>query len=122
MVRSAFTDECALLRDWSGSRAPVCLDFGKSNKPEEDAIWCVLPGSTDRRAYIVALTRAGIIGLHRAEKTQAVPDFAEIQKQLEETISANISRLRVQTLNQPAVPLPGFRNYLDGRARRRRRF
>jgi competence protein CoiA len=127
---SVFLDECALLREWAGSRAPVFFDFGEGNKPEDSVLWCLLRGTPNGKAYIAKFSRAGFIDLHRARAAQMGQDFAELLKKLNEIASGDISRRRAQTLDQLArQPHYGrsrqpqsFQQYLEQRARSRRRF
>ena len=127
---SVFSDECALLREWAGSRAPVLFDFGEVNKPEEPVLWCLLPGSQNGRMYIAAFLRSGFIEVHRAGAPRDF--FAESLKELNGIISTDVSRRRAQALNQLAQPPHkdrwrgplSFQEYLvrKQRARSRRRF
>jgi hypothetical protein len=130
LMLSVFSDECALLREWAGSRAPVFFDFGEVNEPEDAVLWYVLPGNPNRKAYVAAFSRAGFIELHRAGATQMGQDFAEFLKKLSGMVSGDISRRRAQTLNQLArQPQNGrsrrtqsFQQYLARKQRSRRRF
>jgi len=132
MIKSVFTDECTLLREWGGSRSPVLFDFGESDKPEEAALWCLVPSNSDARAYVAALTREGFIKLHRTEAVQVFQDFAQVLKRLSKIISVDISRRHSQTTNRllrqsqssRSHRAKSFEEYLarKQRARSRRRF
>ncbi len=53
-----YFDKCALLRDWSGNKAPVFFDFG------EDVLWGLLPKTiTIEGRYLVSIKRDLLIGL-----------------------------------------------------------
>ena len=129
-IRSVFTDECALLREWAGCRAPVFFDFAEVNKPEGGAIWWLLPRRPNGKAYVLPFSRADFIKLHRTGATQESLDFAVILKKLSEIVSSDTSRRRAQMLNQFArQPQKGhsrrplsFRQYLARKQRSRRRF
>jgi competence protein CoiA len=112
-LRTVFSDECALLREWCGSRAPVFFDFG-----EAVPLWCLLPGNANGKAYVGPFSRASFIELHLGQ------DFAGLLKTLSELVSIHISGRRAQALNQRAQPSQsGFQQYLARqRARSRRRF
>lgn len=119
-LRSVFSDECALLREWCGSRTPVFFDFG-----EAVPLWCLLPGNPNAKAYVGPFSRARFIQLHLARTTQGGQDFAGLLKTLSEIVSIHISSRSAQALNQLAQPSwTGFQEYLarTQRARSRRRF
>jgi len=133
LILKAFSDECVLLREWAGCRAPVFIDFGKDNKSEGARLWCLLPGSPNGWAYIAVFTRPGLIKLHRDGAKQIGQDFAESLKILSKIVTADIAlRRRAQKQNQLALQArnsrsrrpQSFRQYLarKQRARSRRRF
>ncbi|MDX1901851.1 MAG: competence protein CoiA family protein [Gammaproteobacteria bacterium] len=68
---SGYLDECALLRDWAGSPAPILFDFD-----ETATLWYLLPHSSVSHAYVVKFSKEYFITLHRdgAEKSKEL-DF-----------------------------------------------
>ena len=117
-LRRVFSDECALLREWCGSRAPVFLDFGEAVR-----LWCLLPGNPNGKAYVGPFARARFIELHLARTTQTGQDFAGLLKTLSEIVSIDLSGRIALSRNQFVQPPPnGFRQYVAQRVRSRRRF
>jgi hypothetical protein len=118
-VRRVFSDECALLREWAGSNAPIFFDFG-----EEQVLWWLLAKSPDGRAYVALFPRAQFIEIHRSGATQVVRDsFDEFVKDLSKLVVDYESHLRAQALNRASMqPLQGFRQYLARRGKLRTRF
>lgn len=60
LMLRGFLDECALLRDWAGSPAPIFFDFD-----ETSTLWYLLPQSTVSQAYVVKFSKEYFIELHR---------------------------------------------------------
>lgn len=56
---SGYLDECALIRDWAGSRVPVAFDFG-----DEEGLWYLFPISTVALGYVVHFRIEDFIKLH----------------------------------------------------------
>jgi hypothetical protein len=113
-VRRAFSDECALLRDWTGSsHRPVFFDFG-----EREVLWA-LTKNTDGPSYLIRFSRANFIEMHRRGPTQADGDFGQLVKDLSQLIVDYESHLRAQASKR--APLQGFQRYLARRDRLRRR-
>lgn len=56
VVRVPFSDECAILREWVGGRAPVFIDFGA----DED-LWWILKGESNGPAYVARLPRGQFV-------------------------------------------------------------
>lgn len=133
-IFSVSTDGCALLREWAECRAPVFFDFAKVSKSESGLLWCLMPMSTNRKVYVLAISRTYFIKLHRDGLIKENQDFAEIFKRLSEIVSRYISQRqaqhsRAQMLNQltrrpryrRSRRPEGFQQYLR-RKRDRRRF
>ncbi|MCB2168430.1 MAG: hypothetical protein KQI78_12280 [Deltaproteobacteria bacterium] len=95
-ILSVFTDECALLREWAGCRAPVFFDFAELNKTEGVPLWCLLPISSDGKVFVLPFSRAYFIKLHRTGAKQEGLDFAAILKDLNEIVSRYISHISAQ--------------------------
>ena len=91
-MRRAFSDNCALLREWAGSHAPIFFDFG-----EEQELWWLLAKSPDGRVYVARFPRAQFIEIHRSGATQMVRDlFDEFVKDLSKLVANYASHLRTQ--------------------------
>ncbi len=67
-----YPDDCRLVREWFGNRAPVFFDFG-----ERDNLWCLLPESPDGQAYIVLTSRKQFIEIHRMGTPLDALSFAD---------------------------------------------
>lgn len=67
-VRRLYADECALLREWSASQAPIFFDFGDGR-----TLWWLLPGRLNDSAYVALFPREQFIHFHR---TGVVQDLA----------------------------------------------
>lgn len=93
--------ECALLREWASSRAPVFIDFGA------DELWCLAPGTRDGMATIYPGPKTNFVKAHREGKYGFQPK--------------TIVRLPMRA-SLPKISLPGFERYMARRARWRRRF
>jgi competence protein CoiA len=85
-VRRAFSNECALLREWAGSHAPIFFDFG-----EEQVLWWLLTGRPDGPAYVAQFPRTTFIHIHRGGATH---DFDEFVRDLSKLVADYESHLR----------------------------
>ena len=105
-IRTVFSDECALLRDWGGGPAPVFFDFGR----EEPMLWWLLHPS-----LLVPIPRADFINSHLSGETDITRQFDGLMNARDKLVAARELQLR-------ATPLQGFQQYLPRKARFRRRF
>lgn len=108
LVRLVFPDECALLREWSGSTSLVFIDFGESSR-----IWWLLNKGAGKPAYALPFPRAQFVGSHRGQTNE----FEGLAKQFEVLVTEyelHLTRLR-------SAPLPQFQNNQAYRNSRRRR-
>lgn len=113
LVRRVFSDNCALLREWTGSDAPIFFDFH-----EMQALWWLFAKSTDGSAYLAPYPRAKFIESHRGGKTEIAREFDQFVKDIPKLVGDYESHLRAQALKRaPTQPLQGF-----WRDRLRRRF
>jgi len=71
-IKQIRSDECALLREWVGSYAPIFFDFGS-----EQALSWLIAGRPDGRAYVGPISRASFVAMHRGGVTR---DFDELVK------------------------------------------
>lgn len=94
LVLRVSSEECRLLREWAGSRAPVFFDFG-----EQQRLWWLLPGTPDGREYVVAFSRAEFIAIH-CGGAQKAHDFEKFLNDCGTLISVY---LRTQLLSQSAL-------------------
>jgi len=115
LVRRAFSDECALLREWAGSHVPIFFDFG-----EEQVLWWLLTKSPDGPVYVAQFSRTDFIEIHRGGAAQMARDFDEIVKDLRKLVVDYESHLRHQALKR--APPQGFQQHLARRDKFRRRF
>jgi hypothetical protein len=80
-VQRLHADDCALLREWSDSLAPIFFDFGGQ------ALAWLLPGRFNRFVYVTQLPRAQFIHIQRTGLVQADLDFAGFVKELSELVA-----------------------------------
>jgi len=107
LVRS---DECALLREWVGSHAPIFFDFGS-----EQALSWLIAGRPDGLAYVGPVSRASFIAMHRGGVTQMTRDFDELVKDFSGLVADHESYLQRASLQ----PVRSFHlAHMDRRQRR----
>jgi len=111
------SDDCALLREWAGSRAPIFLDFDN----EQPLTW-LIAGCAGGPAYVGPISRASFIEMHRSGVTQTGRDFDKLVKDFCGLVAQYEPYLQAQALQRSSPPLLGFQRYLNRRARLRRRF
>jgi hypothetical protein len=72
MVRKVFSDDCALLREWADSNAPIFFDLG-----EMQPLWWSFAKSGNGWAYVAPYPRAQFIESHRGtpQAAQAFDEF-----------------------------------------------
>ncbi len=117
-VRRAFSDNCALLREWADSNAPIFFDLG-----EMQVLWWLFAKSTNGSAYVAPYPRAKFIESHRGAATEIAREFDEFMNDIPKLVADYESHLRAQALRRaPTQPLQGFQQYLARRDRLRRRF
>lgn len=96
IVRKIFSDECALLREWAGSQAPIFFDFGEVHR-----LWWLLPkGPNGKREYVGEFPRPSFIGLHRVGTEQDTQVFEKFLQDFNGLISTRESQLRALS-NRP---------------------
>ena len=103
-VRRAFLDECALLREWAGSNAPVFFDLG-----EMERLWWLFGKSANGSAYLHPFSRAQFIEWHRSTATEAARQFDEFVSFLPKLIADYESRPRAQPLTRDPLRPRRFR-------------
>lgn len=112
IMRSVLPNECALLRDWSGSSAPVFFDFG-----EQQRIWWLFPKCPDGKSYIAEFPRVSFVHIFLSGETDAferlLKDFSDLILERNRTLAHN-NRIRTQG------QLQGFERHLAHTERARR--
>lgn len=117
MLVEVRSDECALLREWTASRAPVFFDFGI----EQPLTWCVA-GHPDGRAYVGPVSHANFIKLHRDGAVQPAGDFDELVKNVHELVAMYESYRKAQAWKGGSLqPFDAFGRHSARRGRDRRR-
>jgi len=117
LVRRAFSDKCVLLREWSGSHAPIFFDFG------EEVLWWLFSKIPNGPVYIAQFLRTEFIEILRGGASQMARDFEELVKDLSKLVADYESHLRAQALKRARPqPLRGFQRYSARRNKLRRRF
>ena len=110
------SDECALLREWVGSHAPVFFHFGG------EQLWWILKGNSDGSAYVAGFPVSEFMKIHIGGATQDARDFEGFLKDLSELVSQYESPLRTQALKQASpIRAQGFQRYQTPPIKRRGR-
>jgi hypothetical protein len=103
MRRIRLPNQCALLRDWAGSRKSVLFDFSGFNEPEDAQpsqfelfrshkplathLWWLV-GVVDEMAYMVPFGRAKFVQYHIPEAAKNARDFAKLLEYLRAIVGA----------------------------------
>lgn len=102
-IRIPFTDECAILREWSGGQAPVFIDFGAG-----PTLWWILFGMPNGSVEVAPFARRDLIEILREGGTQKAREFDEFVSSLRRPGSRAETRPAALTVNrtdpQPVVP------------------
>jgi competence protein CoiA len=106
-LRQVRTEACRLLREWSGSPAPIFFDFG------DEWLWWLLARRSDEPAYIARFPRMGFVVIHHGKGPEGARNFDEFTT----SISALV---RPQTPRQPPAQPLGVQQYVPRRFLRRR--
>jgi hypothetical protein len=112
-VRRLRSDECALMREWADSNAPIFFDFG-----DEQPLWWVTYGRPSGSAYVLQFPGADFIEMHRSAGTQAVP-FDDFLKKLNELVAGQEALRQAQAVNRPFPQPPYGGSPVRNRRRRR---
>jgi len=111
-VRSVFSDNCPLLREWAGSNAPIFFDLG-----DGQVLWWLFAKSTDGWAYVAPYSRAEFIESHHgaaAAKARAFDEFVtDIPKLIAayKLIAAHESPSQTQSLRRDLLQPRRFRRH-----------
>ena len=91
-IRIPFADECVILQEWTGSPAPVFIDF-----EDGPMLWWILKGTPDGSVYVAPFPRSFFVAIHRGGVTQDVRDnFEKFVNELGSLISQYEASLRLQ--------------------------
>lgn len=71
-LRRVWSDECALLREWSASNSPVFFDFGGGR-----VIWWLISGSPSGWSYVAPFSSTDFINLHLGNSQGLACEFEE---------------------------------------------
>jgi competence protein CoiA len=93
-VQRLHADDCALLREWSDSFAPIFFDFGGQ------ALAWLLPGRFKGFVYVTQIPREQFIHIRRTGVVQEGLDFAGLVKELSELVA------RFESPTAPPQPPP----------------
>ncbi len=111
--------ECALLRDWTGSTAPVLFDFLGGDKQEDAQLWClfrIIKGM----AYVGQLSGSDFISYHSPEEKRNNRDFSGFWRDINSKIEGIIYRKEFYQSRQTFDPLAAMLQR-QGQPRRMRR-
>jgi hypothetical protein len=117
-VRRLRAVECALVREWADSHAPIFFDFG-----DERGLWWLTSGRPGGLAYVAPFPHADFINIHRSDVTQN-DLFDALVKKLGGLVAADEALLQAQARNRASVqPVRGgFQQNWTLRNRGRKRF
>jgi competence protein CoiA len=90
-VQRLYADDCALLREWSGSLAPIFFDFGGGQ-----VLWWLLPGRLNGSVYVAQFPRNVFIHIHRSGVAQEGLDFDGLVKELSGLVARYEADLRLR--------------------------
>ena len=116
LIKMPFAGECALLRDWGASPAPVFFDFSGGDKPEGTQLWCLIR-VINGMAYVGPFSRESFIKYHDPEAKGKGQDFSELWRHIN-AITEEINRLEKINQSHQAVV---FLDPLTAKLRRRER-
>jgi hypothetical protein len=116
-VRRLHADECALVREWADSHAPIFLDFG-----DVQGLWWVTAGRSPGSAYVAPFPHADFVKIHLGGVMQK-DLFDELVKKLSELVAGQEALHQAQAMNRafPQHVRGGFQQYRALRNRSRRR-
>lgn len=108
-MRRIASDECALLREWSGSTSRVFFDFR-----EGGIIWWLLGKGAGKSVYVMPFPNAEFITKHLGQTNE----FDELERMAEGLAVSTEGLLALPR----SAPLPSFQGYSGRRNFRPRRF
>ena len=93
-VRRLHADDCALLREWSGSLAPIFFDFGGG-----ELLWWLLPGRLNGSVYVAQFRRNVFVHIHRSGVVEEGLNFDGLLKELGGLVARYEAHIRLRRLN-----------------------
>jgi competence protein CoiA len=114
-IRRVRPDECGLLREWSGSPAPIFFDFG--NGP---TLWWLLARRPDEPMYVAPFSRAEFIAIHHGKGPEGARDFDDFARTTDELVAQYNAHLQSQAFQRTPLQPTGFQQYFARRKVRRR--
>ena len=116
-LRIYFAEECTILREWSGSHAPVFIDFGSG-----PTLWWILAEMPNGSVDVGAFARADLIEILREGETPKAREFEAFVGSLRGTTSGAEPRPDAQPPNRTDPhPVPDVRQHSMYPIRRSRR-
>jgi len=116
-IRIHFADECAILRDWLGTNAPVFIDFGAG-----PTLWWILAGMPNGSVDVAPFARSELIEICRQGATQKAREFEAFVSSLRGAASEAEPRPLAQSPNRTEPPpVPDVRQHPMYPIRRSRR-
>lgn len=113
-IRLVSSENCALLREWADSPAPVLFDFG-------GALWWLFKGVQGGLAYIGPFPRKEFIEIHCGGPTKKAQDFDEFVGDISKLVSRYESNRRAQIERSQRRSMLGFQPYPTHRRKPSRR-
>lgn len=114
-IRQIRTDDCGLLRDWSGSHAPIFFDFGN-----EPMLWWLLARRPGEPMYVAPFPRSDFIAIHHGKGPEGARDFDEFAKTIDELVAKYNAHLRSLALvRMPMQPIGALQHLARRNVRRR---
>lgn len=114
-IRRVRPDECRLLKEWSGSPAPIFFDFG--NGP---TLWWLLARRADEPMYVAPFSRSDFIAIHHGKGPDGARDFDEFASTIRGLVTQYNAHLRALALVRTPMQPAGFHQFLARRRPRRR--
>lgn len=90
-VRRLYVDDCALLREWSGSPAPIFIDFGGG-----EVLWWLLPGRLNGSVYVAQFPRSVFVHICRSGVVQEGLNLDGLLKELTGLVARYEADLRLR--------------------------
>jgi competence protein CoiA len=113
-ARIHFVEECAILRDWAATRAPVFLDFGPG-----PALWWIVSGSLAGSVDVMPFQRSELVDALRGGATQKAREFEELINGVRTPTSSAIPKSSVPVETPVIRPSPAIPRYPMFLGRRR---
>jgi hypothetical protein len=114
-IRRVRPDECRLLREWSGSPAPIFYDFG-----DGPTLWWLVARRPDEPAYLAPFARSEFIAIHLGKGPEGARDFDEFMRTVNGLVAPYNAHLQAPAVERPPMQPTGFHQYLGRRSFRRR--